>query len=399
MSAQNYQEYKKQAFAAVLESYRRLSQQYNVIVVEGAGSPAEINLRENDIANMGFAEEVDCRVVLVADIDRGGVFAHIVGTLDLLSESEQQRICGFIINRFRGDIALLQPGLDWLEQKTAKSVLAVMPYLENFYLDAEDAINCAQQLKNASDALKVVVPVYPRISNHTDFDALRAHPNVDLIMCGPGQVLPDADLIVLPGSKNVRRDLRSMREYGWDKAILRHLRYGGKLMGVCGGFQMLGHNIDDPHGVEDSAGNEKGLGLLELNSTITESKKLRQVKGNLIIDKKNFCGYEIHCGVSTGAALSNPLLSIDNHGLDGAVSQDKQIIGTYVHGLFDHVESANSLLAWAGLRQGRAVNLNELREQQLERLADSLEQCLSKIFLDSLVIDKHSTSKKLMAGV
>src|SRR5690606_3665262 len=211
-------------------------------MVEGAGSRAEINLRAGDIANMGFAEAVDCPVILIADIDRGGVFAHLVGTLALLSESEQARVQGFVINRFRGDIALLQPGLDWLEQRTGKPVLGVLPYLMDFHLEAEDAIDL-RQASTTGDVLKVVVPVLPRISNHTDFDPLRLHPQVDLQFVGPGQAIPAADLIILPGSKSVRADLAWLRANGWEAAIHRHLRYGGKLLGICGGLQMLGTRI------------------------------------------------------------------------------------------------------------------------------------------------------------
>ena len=196
MNARDYHQYKTIAMSAVLESYQRLHDQYALVMVEGAGSPAEVNLRERDIANMGFAEAVDCPVILVADIDRGGVFAHFVGTLACLSESEQQRIIGFVINRFRGDIRLLEPGLEWLEQKTGKPVLAVLPYLHGLQLDAEDAVLTQQEGKGR---FRIVVPVIPRISNHTDFDVLRAHPDVDLHLVGPGQAIPPADLIVLPG--------------------------------------------------------------------------------------------------------------------------------------------------------------------------------------------------------
>jgi len=195
MNARDYHRYKTSAMAAVLESYQRLRGQYEVVLVEGAGSPAEINLRARDIANMGFAEAVDCPVILVADIDRGGVFAHLTGTLDCLSESERKRVIGFVINRFRGDISLLQPGLDWLEQRTGKPVLAVLPYLQGLHLDAEDAVAAQQSVKGD---FKVIVPVLPRISNHTDFDALRAHAGIDLQFIAAGQPIPPADLIILP---------------------------------------------------------------------------------------------------------------------------------------------------------------------------------------------------------
>jgi len=217
MEAKDYHHYKTTAMAAVLSSHQRLSQQYQVIIVEGAGSPAEINLRDRDIANMGFAEAVDCPVLIVADIDRGGVFAHLVGTLSLLSQSEQNRVRGFIINRFRGDIALLQSGLDWLEETTGKPVLGVLPYLQNLHLEAEDAIDTQQVTNNAK--FKVIVPVYPRISNHTDLDPMRLHPQIDLQFIPPDHSIPPADLIILPGSKSVRADLSWLRNTGWEQAI------------------------------------------------------------------------------------------------------------------------------------------------------------------------------------
>jgi adenosylcobyric acid synthase len=407
MEATRFHDYKAVAMNAVLDSYQRLRSQYDVIIVEGAGSPAEINLRENDIANMGFAEAVDCSVIIVADIDRGGVFAHLVGTLDLLSESEQQRVTGFVINRFRGDIALLQSGLDWLEDKTHRPVLGVVPYLMNFYLDAEDAItyvNDDQQASSESQALhkashqvvRIVVPVFSRISNHTDFDALQLHPHVDLIFVGPGQVLPAADVIILPGTKNVRKDLALLREHQWDTAIMRHLRYGGKLLGICGGYQMLGETIVDPQGIEDSAGESTGLSLLALNTVLAPEKILTNVEGVmnplLLKDNKAFeqtqkntivsSGYEIHCGITTGNEQYAPLIHLSDGRCDGVISEDNRIIGTYIHGLFDRAETTTAFLQWAGadVLDDVTIDLHAIREQQLERLADCLEEHLSADF-------------------
>ncbi|CAG1773035.1 partial adenosylcobyric acid synthase, partial [uncultured bacterium] len=222
LDARAYHDYKSTAMQAVLESWQRLTDQYDCLIVEGAGSPAEINLRANDIANMGFAERVDIPVVLVADIDRGGVFAHIVGTLALLSESERARIVGFVINRFRGDIALLQPGLDWLEQETGKPVLGVLPYLHGLHIEAEDAVPRDVAAGDTAGKLRVIAPVLPRISNHTDFDALRLHPQVDFRFIGPDEPIPPADLIILPGSKSVGADLEFLRQQGWESIIQRH---------------------------------------------------------------------------------------------------------------------------------------------------------------------------------
>jgi adenosylcobyric acid synthase len=373
MHARDYHRYKTIAMQAVLESYERLAAQYQCVLVEGAGSPAEINLRDRDIANMGFAEAVDCPVILVADIDRGGVFAHIVGTLECLSESERGRIIGFVINRFRGDIGLLQPGLDWLEQRTGKPVLAVLPYLMGLHLDAEDGIDVAQHLKGA---FRVVVPALPRISNHTDFDALRAHPDIDLRFIGPGQTIPPADLIILPGSKNTCNDLDWLMANGWRAHLQHHLRYGGKVIGICGGFQMLGHSVSDPQGIEGAPRSAAGFGLLDIDTTMTAHKQLTQVGGHCAFDAAAaVSGYEIHMGISNGAALDRPAFVIDGRA-EGARSQDEQVLGTYLHGVFDTPPALAALLQWAGLENAAPLDLAQLREQSLDRIADAARSLL-----------------------
>ena len=392
MDAVKYHDYKKVAMDAVMQSHGRLEEQYQVVVVEGAGSPAEINLRANDIANMGFAEKADCPVIIIADIDKGGVFAHLVGTLELLSETEQQRVVGFVINKFRGDIALLQPGLDWLEERTGKAVVGVIPYLPGLHLDAEDAIAAEQILDADLSQLKVLVPVFPRISNHTDFDALRLHPQVDIHYVGPDGDKPAADLIILPGSKNVRRDLQWLRDNGWDETISRHLRYGGKIIGICGGYQMLGTEVSDLHGVEDAPGVSPGLGLLDMTTDLKQHKQLRQVKGTLNLTGGNIEGYEIHCGASMGDALSSPVATLDDGRTDGAISADNQVLGTYLHGLFDHPDSSAALLAWAGLETTQVVDQREIRETQLNRLAAELEEHLDC----ALLFPEHFDLKKVI---
>ncbi|MCU8020721.1 MULTISPECIES: cobyric acid synthase [unclassified Shewanella] len=386
-------DYKAMALGAVLESFERLTAQYQTIVVEGAGSPAEINLREGDIANMGFAEAVDCPVIIIADIDKGGVFAHLVGTLALLSESEQARVKGFVINRFRGDISLLQSGLDWLEAYTSKPVLGVLPYLHDLHLDAEDAL-ISSPTKGANSRLKVRVLVYPRISNHTDFDPLRLHPNIDFDYvslqtqaASHATHLPAADVLILPGSKNVRADLAFLRQQGWDKDIATHLRYGGKVLGVCGGYQMLGQSIADPLGIEDSAGDTAGLGYLPLSTELKAEKQLRRVRGELTLlgQKVAVKGYEIHCGESsyliprleqTNVPLQLIPESTSVSFADGLQSDDGQILGTYLHGLFDSPDACQLILRWAGLNDAKAIDINQIREQQLDRLADVLAEHL-----------------------
>ncbi|MGY2684638.1 cobyric acid synthase [Pseudomonas tolaasii] len=383
MNAVAYHDYKAIAMQAVLASHARLSEAYPVVMVEGAGSPAEINLRANDIANMGFAEAVDCPVLLIADINRGGVFAHLVGTLELLSSSEQARVKGFIINRFRGDIALLQPGLDWLEARTGKPVVGVLPYVMDLHLEAEDGID-RRQTDKAAQVLKVVVPVLPRISNHTDFDPLRLHPQVDLQFVGPGQPVPAADLIILPGSKSVRSDLAYLRANGWDTAIARHLRYGGKVLGICGGLQMLGAQVHDPLGLEGPAGSSEGLGLLAFSTTLEQEKQLRNVRGRLLLEDAEVSGYEIHAGVTSGSALEHAAVQLDDGRHDGAQSADGQILGTYLHGLFETPAACGALLRWAGLQDVQAVDYHALRERDIERLADLVENHLDTDLLRKL---------------
>ena len=383
MNAVAYHDYKAIAMQAVLASHRRLSAAYPVVMVEGAGSPAEINLRAGDIANMGFAEAVDCPVLLIADINRGGVFAHLVGTLELLSASEQARVKGFIINRFRGDLALLQPGLDWLEARTGKPVVGVLPYVMDLHLEAEDGID-QRQADKAEQVLKVLVPVLPRISNHTDFDPLRLHPQVDLQFIGPGQAIPAADLIILPGSKSVRSDLAYLRANGWDTAIRRHLRYGGKLLGICGGLQMLGQQLHDPLGLEGAPGSSAGLGLLAFDTVLEQEKQLRNVRGHLALENAAVSGYEIHAGVTTGAALEHPAVHLDDGRRDGARSDDGQILGTYLHGLFEAPPACAALLRWAGVQQVQEVDYHALRERDIERLADMVEQHLDTGLLREL---------------
>ncbi|WP_432452396.1 cobyric acid synthase [Agarivorans sp. QJM3NY_29] len=376
MDAVSYHAYKPKAMKYVLESFARLQAKYQSVLIEGAGSPAEINLREHDIANMGFAQAANVPVIIVADIDRGGVFAHLYGTLALLTEAEQAQVVGFVINRFRGDKALLESGLQWLEQKTGKPVLGVLPYLHGLMLEAEDAIN-VNQLKQAEHPLKVVVPILPRISNHTDFDPLRLHPNVDLVFVAKHQPLPAADLIILPGSKSVRSDLAFLRDQGWDKQIERHLRFGGKLMGICGGLQMLGEVIADPLGIEGVAGESEGLGYLPLQTELQNNKQLRRSKGILTMpgaESVAVFGYEIHAGRTSGIGPQAPL-SLDS-GPDGAFGMEQQVFATYLHGIFESSEACAAILRWAGLSDAKGLDFEALREQGINRVADAIEQHL-----------------------
>ena len=323
---------------------------------------------------MGYAEAVDCPVIIIADIDKGGVFAHLVGTLALLSESEQARVKGFVINRFRGDIALLQGGLDWLEQYTNKPVLGVLPYLHDLALDAEDAVAITNQVDKPQ--LRIAVLLLPHISNHTDFDALRLQPEIDLQYVRHTQAIPSVDLIIIPGSKNVLGDLAFLKNEGWHNQITRHLRYGGKVLGVCGGLQMLGNYLADPHAVESNLGSAAGLGLADFETQLGQQKVLSQVSGILHLNNsdKVISGYEIHAGISQGPALEKPFLSFNEHPsgfkVDGFISDDNQVAGTYLHGLFDTPEGVSELITWlAPNSQIKPIDINLNREQQLNRLA------------------------------
>lgn len=397
MQAREYHNYKPTAMKAVLAAHTRLTEQYDWVLAEGAGSPAEVNLRDRDIANMGFAEAVDCPVIIIADIDRGGVFAHLVGTLDCLSQSEQNRVIGFVINRFRGDIGLLQPGLDWLEKKTGKPVLAVLPYLMGLHLDSEDSLSLADSLDAPSEAhtandllpslnnkLNVVVPIYPRASNHTDLDPLAAHPQVNLTAVGPSIApghIPPADLVILPGSKNTRSDLAWLIEQGWLPYLQQHLRYGGKILGICGGLQMLGHHIHDPLGLEGNAGSSKGLGWLNIETELLDEKTLKNVSGLLTLPNQTPCpiqGYEIHAGLTLNSAASKAqdlesIITTDDEHICAVLSDDQQILASYWHGLLDTPEALQAILRWGGA-ETQLCDYQELREKSLEVLADSIEQ-------------------------
>jgi adenosylcobyric acid synthase len=373
LEASDYHSYKPKAAIAVFDSYSTLSKQYKYILVEGAGSPAEINLRKNDIANMGFALQANCPVIIIADIDKGGVFAHLVGTLELLSEKERNLVKGFVINRFRGDIKLLQTGLDWLEKHTGKPVLGVVPYLQGLHLDAEDTVPNSQPSTDAH--FRVIVPRLPHISNHTDFEPLRLHADIDFQYIHAEQTIPPADLMILPGSKNVGHDLNWLKTQGWQTAINKHLRYNGKLIGICGGLQMLGTHIDDPLSIEGPAKTHIGLGLLDLKTTLQKEKNLTTCSGKLAFGDTSITGYEIHAGYSEGHALTSPATIIDNQS-EGAISPDGKIFATYLHGLFDTPEALEALLKWSGLPNPASFNMEALREQQLNRLANTLENHL-----------------------
>ncbi len=381
LDARAYQRYKPIAMRAALDSFRRIRAASDIVFIEGAGSPAEVNLRHADIANMGFAEAVDCPVVLVTDIDRGGMFAHVIGTLECLSERERARIVGVFINRFRGDLSLLKPGIDWLEAKTRKPVFGVIPYLHGLWLDQEDELPAQQHTRTAAGkALMVVVPTLPYLSNHTDFEPLRAHPQVDFRYVRAVDLMLAADLVILPGSKNVQADLRWLRQNGWETYLLRHLRYGGKVIGICGGMQMLGRELRDPHTIESSTSIERGLNLLDFITTLQPKKRLANVSGKLLLGQASVRGYEIHMGKTHGPALQRPAIRLEHSSedddempcYDGAISADNQIFATYLHGLFDAPAACCALLEWAGLKDGQCFDHDDRRQASIDQLADMI---------------------------
>lgn len=333
---------------AVLESWQRLNANADIVIVEGAGSPAETNLRAGDIANMGFARAAGVPVVLVGDIDRGGVIASLVGTQNVLDAGDAAMIKGFIVNKFRGDLALFDDGYADIARRTGWPGLGVVPWLGAAHrLPAEDAV-VLERPRAGGGRLRIIVPMLSCIANFDDFDALAQESAVDLLMIPPGQPLPgDAALVILPGTKSTIADLGFLRAQGWDVDLAAHIRRGGHVLGICGGYQMLGESIADPDGVEGPVATVAGLGYLPVATRLTSHKQLLQVSG-AGIDGARFAGYEIHVGETRPLAPVQALLQRDGLGPDGAISANGRISGCYVHGLFDHTDQRAAWLARLG---------------------------------------------------
>ncbi|WP_299003385.1 cobyric acid synthase [uncultured Caulobacter sp.] len=369
--ASGYQARKGELLDVVVESFRRLEAESDLVIVEGAGSPAEINLRAGDIANMGFARAANVPVVLVGDIDRGHVIAALVGAHAVLDEADRAMVRGFLINKFRGDPALFEAGRRMIVEATGWPDLGMAPWLTAARrLPAEDAVVLDGASRLEGRKIRIVVPMLSRIANFDEFDALRAEPDVDFAYVPPGQPLPgDADLVILPGAKATLADLAFFRAQGWDIDLLAHVRRGGRVLGVCGGFQMLGRRLSDPEGVEGAPASIEGLGLLDVETVMTSQKTLRQVTGRLPGGAR-FEGYEMHVGRTTGGA--RPMLRFDGGGDDGAVSPDGKVRGCYVHGLFDTGEARAELLAELGAVSDR-LNQSTRVDQALDDIAAALE--------------------------
>ncbi len=368
--ARDYQALKPSLMPFVLESFARLGQTADIVLVEGAGSASEINLRRGDIANMGFARATDTPVIIVGDIDRGGVIASLVGTHAVLDPADAVLVRGFVVNRMRGDLSLFDDGMRAIAQRTGWPALGLVPHCQAVArLPAEDAADLAPL--STGGRVAIAVPLLPGIANFDDLDPLRAETDIDLRLIPPGQPLPaDCALIVLPGSKTTIADLAALRAEGWDIDILAHVRRGGRVLGLCGGYQMLGRRIADPDGHEGPPGEVTGLGLLEIDTVLTGDKRLEPAAGHLAAGPR-FTGYEMHLGRTHGQGA--PFLHFDDGRPDGAISPSGRVAGTYVHGLFGADAARAALLQQLGATPADRSHAAEV-ETALDTLAAHLEQ-------------------------
>jgi adenosylcobyric acid synthase len=376
LRAKNYLDKKAELLPAVLESFAHLARNADIVLVEGAGSPAEINLRAGDIANMGFAVAADVPVILAGDIDRGGVIASLVGTHAVLPPDERTRIQGFLINKFRGDAGLFDQGLAKITQMTGWPSLGVVPWLpQAAWLPAEDALDLDRGHNASAPSCVIAVPMLSRIANFDDLDPLGMEPGVTLIFVRPGEPIPaDANVVILPGSKSTIGDLAFLRAQGWDIDIAAHVRRGGHVLGLCGGYQMLGRSISDPDGVDGPAGTVDGLGLLDIDTVMRGDKSTTQVAGIHCATQTLVEGYEIHLGRTDGRDCARPVLTLDGRP-DGAQSTDGRVQGTYVHGLFASDAFRKAWLKNLGVTSSLAYDARV--ESALDALADHLEAHLN----------------------
>lgn len=391
-SAQEYQAFKTTAFPVVLEALAALRRRYDVVVMEGAGSPAEVNLRTADLVNMGLAAAVDAPVLLVSDIDRGGMFAYVVGTLALLAESERARVCGLVVNRFRGELERLQPGLDSLSQLTGVPLVGVIPYLSGLSLPAEDSLGIRDGVQKAWD-LDVAVIRLPRIANFSDFHILAEEEGVRLRYVTGTRQLGRPQLIILPGTKNTLADLGWLKETGLFEAISNAVRGGTFVVGVCGGYQMLGTAVRDPLGVDGAGGVASGLGLLPLETDFTPEKTVIRVLGKTVEHGEALEGYKIHLGQSRrlrGAPFARLTGEDGSSYEDGACSEDGRVLGTYLHGLFDAADFRSGYLnrvrqAFSRPTKCPGFSAREKRESSYVLLAAAVRQHLDCDYLRKLL--------------
>jgi adenosylcobyric acid synthase len=370
--ARDYAALKPQLMAPVLDSFARLRAAFDLVIVEGAGSPAEVNLRAGDIANMGFARAAGVPVVLVGDIDRGGVIAQILGTQAVLDPADAELVKGFLINKFRGDPRLFDEGYALIEGRSGWPGFGVLPWFAGAArLPAEDALDLGSTRRPG--AVKLACLAFPRIANFDDLDPLAAEPGVDLVMVRPGEAVPgDAALVILPGSKSTRADLAFLRAQGWDIDLAGHLRRGGRVLGICGGYQMLGRAIHDPEGIEGPAGSESGLGLLAVETVMHPDKRLARVSARHEASGLTVQGYEIHIGRTEGPDRARPFARVAGQP-EGAVSPDGRVSGSYLHGLFAEDGFRTAFLRDLGIAPG-GLAFEPGIEAALDDLADHLER-------------------------
>jgi adenosylcobyric acid synthase len=413
LDASAYGRDKRALLDVAIESYRRLAQEAQLMIVEGAGSPAETNLRKNDIANMGLAQALGLPVVLVGDINRGHVIAALVGTHVVLDAADRAMIRGFIVNKFRGNPQLFEDGVRRIVEHTGWPSMGVVPWLRDASrLPPEDGMQLEERHASRSprSRVKIAVPQLSRIANFDDFDPLLAEPNIELVFVLPGRALPaDAELILIPGTKSTIADMEFMRAQGWDIDVLSHVRQGGRVLGVCGGYQMLGGTISDPDGIEGSPRTVRGLGLLDVNTVMTGDKTLREVSGVLLgvhagsrgggaqgagagghgagaggqggvgahgsFGVVPFAGYEMHIGSTTGPGTGHPFLRLSDGSTDGAVSADGRVAGCYVHGLFGVTAARAALVSAIGATSSNDDHAARV-DAALDEIASVLESCL-----------------------
>lgn len=372
-SAHDYFTHKPRLLEAVLDSFARLKAAHELVIVEGAGSPAEVNLRQSDIANMGFARAADVPVILAGDIDRGGVIAQIVGTQAILDPADSAMIAGFLINKFRGDLRLFDDGYTLIEDRTGWRGFGTVPWFADAWkLPAEDALDLDAPKRDGG--LHIVCLCLSRIANFDDLDPLAQEPGVRLTMLGPGRAVPgDADLVILPGTKSTRGDLAFLRAQGWDLDVAAHVRRGGHVIGICGGYQMLGRSVADPDGLEGAPGTTEGLGLLDVHTVMTAEKRLSRVKAVHAQNGAAFHGYEIHIGQTDGPDCNRPFAHVGG-APEGAMSPDGRIMGSYLHGMFADDGFRAAFLS--GFGRTSVAGYDAHVEQTLDNLADHLEQHL-----------------------
>lgn len=388
MSAVEYDSFKPELKGKIKEIYDELASENDVVVIEGAGSPAEINLRKNDIVNMGMAEISNSPVVIVGDIDKGGVFASLYGTYELLTEEEKKRVKGVIINKFRGDIKILEPGLKQLEDLINLPVLGVVPY---FDIQIEDEDSVSDRFKNTSEEgdIDIEVLYLPHVSNFTDFNILETFEDVNLRYVMRGEKINNPDMIIIPGSKNTIEDLIYLRNSGLEEQILRANRKGTLVFGVCGGYQMLGNSLKDPYKTESNVEKVNGLGLLDIDTVFEKEKTTTQIEGHIIENNDFIKGYEIHMGQTKLNDNVDPYLVIDKKLnedvkiIEGAVNKDKTVFGTYIHGIFDSVKFSRNFINQIRINKGLGefnnkdiISYDEFKSREYDKLANLLRESL-----------------------